>query len=102
MILGRLGPEHIVRCGEAGGGDDGGHLEEGVAQALEDMLPYWGRMSTAMATVARATTTRKKRSSSLLQGLPDPAFWSTRKYRAKLMENSSMNTEMMTSITALS
>ena len=36
--LGEVGPEHKVRRGKAGGGNDGRHLEEGVAQAVPHVL----------------------------------------------------------------
>ena len=37
---GQLGPQDIVRRGKTGGRNDRGHLEKGIAQALQGVLVY--------------------------------------------------------------
>ena len=57
-------PQVEVRAGKAGGGDDGGHLEGGVADGLPT-VPNMPRMLTAISAELAATTIRKNLSSSL-------------------------------------
>ena len=63
-------------------------------------LGYSPRMFHAIRRVAPATTSRKKRSSSLFRASLHRRV-STRKYRAKFTENSSTKTEMIRSTATL-
>ena len=77
------------------------YAKEAIQLNCFDYILQPARYDEIQATVARATTMRKKRNSSLFRA-SQIRFWSTRKYRAKLMENSRQNTPMMMSMTALS